>query len=330
MTSIKKLAMFAIASSVVSIVPLSLAEVPMTAWGKPDLQGNWDFRSITPFQRPASLKDKEFLTKEEIAAYEEARRKGKAAYVERTEGEAEANQGDVDVGYNAGYIDTGEKMTGNRTSLVVDPPNGRKPSMKQKAIARMGELRKHWERAPHGPEDRNQFDRCLMGFNAGPPMSPGAYNNMMVLVQTEDYIAIETEMVNDHRIFPTNGGDPLPDNMRLWKGDSHGVWEGDTFVVTTTNFNHLQMYHGTGMNMQLIERFTRLDEDTLEYRFTVTDSDTYDVPWTAVLEMELTKDDLFEYACHEGNYAMPLMLKGARKQDREGTEDDTWLPSWSK
>ena len=304
-------------------------DVPRTSFGKPDLQGTWDFRSITPFERPEYFKDKEFLTEDEIEEFEETVRKGRESRI----GQQYEGQGDVDVGYNAFFLDMGDKMTGTRrTSLVVDPPNGRLPPMKEKAKRRMGELLKLWGRSPQGPEDRNQYDRCLMGFNAGPPMTPGAYNNIMQIHQTKNHVVILTEMVNDHRVIPTDGGDPhpLPEDMRLWKGDSRGIWDGDTFVVTTSNFNHLQMFRGTGANMKLTERFTRLDEDSLQYEFTVDDPDTYDVPWTARLEMRRTDADVFEYACHEGNYAMRLMLKGARKQDKEGTEDDTWLPSWSK
>jgi hypothetical protein len=303
------------------------AEIPRTDWGTPDLQGNWDFRSITPFERPEYFKDKEFLTAEEVAGFEKAVIDGRASRV----GAEYEGQGDVDVGYNQFYLDQGEKMTGTmRSSLVVDPPSGRLPALSDASKARMGERSKLWARAPQGPEDRNQFDRCLMGFNFGPPMTPGAYNNIMQIVQSEDNVAMLVEMVNDHRIIPTHGGTPLPDNMRLWKGDSIGVWEGDTFVVTTTNLNDHYMFRGGTGGTQLTERFTLLDENTLEYRFTLNDPISWETPWTAVMEMVRTDSDVFEYACHEGNYAMPLMLKGARKQDLDGTEDDTWLPSWSK
>jgi len=304
-------------------------DVPRTAWGTPDFQGNWDFRSITPFERPEYFKDKEFLTAEEVSGFEKAVAEGRAAREANTD--FEQNQGDVDVGYNSFFLDLGEKMTGTmRSSLVIDPPNGRLPALSDPSKARMGERIKLWARAPQGPEDRNQFDRCLMGFNFGPPMTPGAYNNIMQIVQTEDHVAVLVEMVNDHRIIPTHGGEPLPENMRLWKGDSIGVWEADTFVVTTTNLNDAYMFRGGTGATQLVERFTLLDANTLEYRFTLEDPASWDTPWTAVMEMVRTDSDVYEYACHEGNYAMPLMLKGARKQDREGTDDDTWLPSWSK
>ena len=309
---------------------MSSADVPMTAWGKPSLQGNWDFRTVTPFQRPASFADKEFLTAEEVNEFESAVRDGRAARA-AAEFDGEATQSDVDVGYNAEFLDQGTTMSSTmRTSQVIYPENGRLPPLTDAAREAGAYFRALQRRSPRGPEDRNLFDRCILGFNAGPPMRSGAYNNMMSLVQTEDFIVIQTEMVNDHRIIPTEGGQALPDNMRLWKGDSRGEWEGDTFVVTTSNFTHLSRFSGSGEQMILTERFTRLDENTLEYEYSVDDPESFADTWTAVVEMKLTDADLYEYACHEGNYAMPLMLSGARKQEAAGKEDDTWLPSWSR
>lgn len=326
----KKITMIGIGSIALLGSTVGLADVPMTAWGKPSLQGNWDFRTVTPFQRPASFADKEFLTVEEVEEFETAVRNGRAAR-DAAEFSGEVSQGDVDVGYNSFFLDQGTTMsTTMRTSQVIDPPNGRLPAMTAAAREAGAYFRALQSRSPQGPEDRNLNDRCIMGFNAGPPMRGGAYNNMMQLVQTEDFIVIQTEMVNDHRIIPTSGGEALPDNMRLFKGDSRGVWDGDTFVVTTSNFTHLSRFNGTGENMVLTERFTRLDEDRLEYRYTVDDPESFEASWTAVVEMQRTDADLFEYACHEGNYAMPLMLSGARKQEAAGVEDDTWLPSWSR
>ena len=217
-----------------------------------------------------------------------------------------------------------------RTSQLIYPENGRMPAMTERGREAAAYFRALQSRSPYGPEDRNLYDRCIMGFNAGPPMRSGAYNNMMKLVQTEDYIMIQTEMVNDHRIIPTSGGEALPASMQLWKGSSSGAWDGDTFVVTTTNFTHLSRFSGTGENMTLTERFTRIDEDRLGYEWTVDDSEMFEDKFTATVELQLTDADLFEYACHEANYAMPLMLSGARKQEAAGEEDDTWLPSWSR
>ena len=310
------------------------SEVPRLASGKPDLQGNWDFRTLTPFERPGRFGDREFLTDEEIAGWEEAVRVGRerAANVDFDEAaKGQGTQGDVDVGYNSYYIDQGSKHSSTkRTSQVIDPPNGRVPQVKPAAGERMGRMIALQARSPEGPEDRSITDRCIKGFNAGPPMVNGAYNNIMQIVQTDDHVVVLVEMVNDHRVIPTSGGEQLPENMRFWKGDSRGVWEGDTFVVTTTNFNEHQNYRLTGPDMTLTEYFTRLDVDTLEYKFTVDDSFAYDRPWTAVVNMERTDDLVYEYACHEGNYSMPLMLRGARKKEMAGVVDETWLPSWNQ
>ena len=218
-----------------------------------------------------------------------------------------------------------------RTSQLIYPNNGRMPGMTVRGRETAAYFRVLQSRSPEGPEDRNLYDRCILGFNAGPPMRSGAYNNIMKLVQTEDHVAIMVEMVNDHRIIPTENSAPdLPEDMRLWKGDSKGFWDGNTFVVTTKNFTHLSRFSGTGENMVLTERFTRLDEQRLEYEWTVEDLEMFEDKFTAVVEMQLTNDDVYEYACHEANYAMPLMLSGARKQEANGEEDDTWLPSWSR
>ncbi len=308
----------------------ALADVPMKPWGKPSLQGNWDFRTITPFQRPAAFADQEFLTEDEVEEYEAAVMAAREARA-NAEFDGEYDQSDLDVGYNQFYLDQGSTMTSTmRTSQLIYPENGRMPAMTARGRETAAYFRALQSRSPEGPEDRNLYDRCIMGFNAGPPMRSGAYNNMMKLVQTEDYIVIQTEMVNDHRVIPTNGGPALPNSMRLWKGDSRGEWDGETFVVTTSNLTHLSRFSGTGENMVLTERFTRLDENRLEYEWTVEDPEMFEDKFTAVVEMALTDADLFEYACHEANYAMPLMLSGARKQEVQGIEDDTWLPSWSR
>ena len=312
------------------------ADVPMTAWGKPSLQGTWDFKTATPYERPEQYKDREFLSAEEISKIEENIAAGRDAWANIDFDEAAKNEGkqsDVDVGYNAFFLDLGTKFSkSGRSSLVVDPTDGRVPQVKQAAIDRYVSSRDLQQRPPRGPEDRNTYDRCIKGFNAGPPMTSGAFNNFMQVVESPSHVVIQVEMVNDHRVIPTKPSEWLPEHMRFWNGNSIGHWDGDTFVVTTTNFNEHQMFRLTGPDMKLTERFTRLDEETLEYRYTVEDSFAYDVPFTVIHEMVRTDADVFEFACHEGNYAMSLMLKGVRKQDDDGTaeDDDTWLPSWSK
>ena len=326
----KKSASLIVSMALLIVCSLVQADVPMKARGKPSLQGNWDFRTVTPFQRPAAFADKEFLTLEEVEDYEAAVRAGRETRA-KAEFDGEYDQQDLDVGYNQFYLDQGTTMTTTmRTSQLIYPENGRMPSMTERGREAAAYFRALQSRSPQGPEDRNLYDRCILGFNAGPPMRSGAYNNMMKLIQTEDHIVIQTEMVNDHRVISTSGGEALPDDVRLWKGNSVGAWDVDTFVVTTTNFTHLSRFSGTGENMTLVERFTRLDENRLEYEWTVDDLEMFEDKFTAVVELQLTDADLYEYACHEANYAMPLMLSGARKQEADGEEDDTWLPSWSR
>ena len=167
-----------------------------------------------------------------------------------------------------------------------------------------------------------------MGFNSGPPMNPGAYNNFLEVFQTTNYVAFLNEMINDHRIVPLDGREHVPGNVRLWKGDSRGRWEGDTLVVTTKNFTEHTNFRGSGPNMVLVERFTRNSQDTLLYEYTVTDPESFAAPWSVAVEMKRTSDPLLEYACHEGNRAMTLMLSGARAREEAGTESSDWLASW--
>lgn len=308
------------------VVPTS-GQGPTTSWGAPDLRGTWDFRSITPFERPASFSDQEFLTAEEVEAFEEAVRQSREERAASSD--YDENQGDVDVGYNSFFIDSGTQMSGTmRTSLVVDPPDGRLPATTEDARERARRRYATWARPPRTPADRNSAVRCITGFNSGPPMAPGAYNNIMEVFQTEDHVAIMTEMVNDHRIIPLADGPHLPEDMRLWKGDSRGYWDGDTLVVTTKNFTPHTAFRGTTEDLVLTERFTRTTQDGLLYEYTVVDPATYEAPWSTALEMRKTEDSIFEYACHEGNLAMMLMLRGARLQEAEGTGDDQWLATW--
>ena len=300
-----------------------------TSWGVPDLQGTWDFRTMTPMNRPERFKDKEFLTEEEVAELEEQTRQGHEAALAR-EASDEPSQGDVDVGYDFIFIDVGTKVTGTRrTSLIVDPPDGRRPAHTSYALMRMAENREVWEKRPITARDRPPATRCLVGFNSGPPMSSGAYNNMMRVVQSPGYVAILNEMVNDHRVIPTDDSEHVPDSVRLWKGDSRGRWEGDTLVVETRNFRPETNFSGSGPNMILTERFTRIDADALRYEYTVNDPESFAGEWSTVQDMRRTDDEIYEYACHEGNRAMHLMLAGARKEERDGKPDsEGWLPSW--
>lgn len=315
----------ALASAGVTAVAAG-ADVPRTSWGAPDLQGTWDFRSITPFERAPELKDKEFLTPEEVAEWEDRIRKARE---ERRSRPPTEGQGDVDVGYNAFWLDRGEKMTGTmRTSLVVVPSDGRVPALTELAKRRSAARYARWGAVPAGPEDRNPLERCIIGFNAGPPMNPGAYNNFVEIFQTPKHVALLNEMVNDHRVVPLDGREHVPGNVRLWKGDSRGRWDGDTLVVTTRNFTEHTNFRGSGPNMVLVERFTRTSDSTLLYEYTITDPESFAEPWSVAVEMKSTSDPLLEYACHEGNRAMTLMLSGAREREKSGTAESDWLASW--
>ena len=308
----------------------SAAETPIKPWGKASLEGTWDFKNLTPLNRPEELKDQEFLSAERIAKIEADIKAGRAAAQAR-EGEVREGldgQSDVDVGYNSGFLELANRWDGsNRTSLIVDPPNGRRPAMTAAARTRNQPYWYMQSLPPAGPEMRNLTDRCLTGFNNNPMVS-GAYNNIMQIVQSDSHVVIHVEMVNDHRVIPTDGSGAVPNNGRFWKGFSTGVWDGPTFVVTTTNFKPYAAPMGTGDNVVMTERFTRLDADTLEYEWTIDDPDTYVAPFTARQQMRRTTDDVYEYACHEGNYSLALALRAARKQEVAGDSDDTWMPSW--
>ena len=323
------------AVSIVAAVALTGADagsdVPMTSFGKPSLQGTWDFRTATPMQRPERWKDQEYLSEEEVAEIEQAILDGRESARE-SEGDLRGGggQSDVDVGYNSGFLELSSTWTkSRRTSLIVDPPNGRMPARLPESREREAPYVAMQGLSPAGPEQRSLTDRCILGFNAS-PMTSGAYNNIMQIVQSESHVAIQVEMVNDHRVIPTNGGAPIDANMRFYKGHSTGQWDGDTFVVTTSNYKEHAEPQGTGPMVVLTERFKRLDYDTLEYEWTINDPETFEAPYTVRQEFNRTDDDVYEYACHEGNYSMPLVLRAARKLELEGKTDDDWMPSWHK
>jgi hypothetical protein len=299
--------------------------VPKTAWGKPDLTGVWDFRTITPLERPANLADKEFLTEAEAAKLEqeviERNREIDGRPAERaTAGGNVDRRADGTPGfYNNFWLDGGTKpIATRRTSLVIDPPNGRVPPLTAAAQKRAEERRAYLKQHPaDGPEDRSASDRCILGFNAGPPLTPGGYNQNMQVVQTRDHVVMVTEMVHTARIVPLDGRPGLNESLRHWSGEARGRWEGDTLVIETTNFRPERGWRGSTGNMKLIERLTRLDAETLEYKYTVIDPDTWTSPWTAAIPLRLADAPSFEYACHEGNHSMQGILSGQRTEDRE-------------
>ena len=296
-------------------------DAPRTAWGAPDLQGVWDFRTITPLQRPEDLGDKAFLTEEEAVEREQAavERDIRLWNQEARRTEAGGNVG----GYNNFWMDRGTRVIGTRrTSLVIDPPNGRLPEVTEAGQARAAAGRGSFsDQLPASYTDLSNADRCLTGFNAGPPITPGGYNQNVQIFQTPDHLVLMTEMVHTVRSVPLDGRPAIEDDrLAQWSGNSRGRWEGDTLVVETTNFDTDRNWRGSSTGMRLVERFTRVDETTLEYEYTVRDPDTWTEPWTVNLPMTLNELPMFEYACHEGNYSMDAMLGGARAEERAADE----------
>src|SRR6516164_1062563 len=282
--------------------------------GRPDLQGTWNFSSLTPLERPAQFADKAVLTEEEAALFE--RQTLDRNNADRRRDTAEA---DVAQAYNDAWYDRGTKTsaTGGRhlTSLIVDPPDGKIPALTSAGQARAARADARRQRgSADGPEDRSLGERCLL-FNAGPPMLSGPYNNFVQIHQSSDYVVILNEMIHDSRIVPLDGRPHLPQGIRRLLGDSRGRWDGNTLVVETTNFSDKTNVRGSGEHLRLTERFTRADAKTLLYEFTVDDPGSFVRPWTAVLPMSKTDDQIYEYACHEGNYAMTGILRGARASD---------------
>ena len=309
--------------------------VPRTPDGHPDLQGNWSNATLTPLQRRTDRGP--VLSLEEVARIEQGREEVVIERAAATDPNREAPEaGGTDpicidaptTCYNEVYIDPGTKVSyvdgQPMSSLITMPENGRLPPLTDEARQRRSEaqeLRGQFGSYDH-PELRPVAERCLVSFgsNAGPPMLPnGWYNNNYTIVQTADHVVIMAEMVHDARIIRMGDGPPLPDEIRPWLGDSWGHWEGDELVVETTNLHPLQQY--TSARMKVTERFSRVAEDALLYSFTVDDPSTYTEVWGGQVPMHALNDKLYEYACHEGNYAMTNILRGARYEERTDAQD---------
>jgi hypothetical protein len=296
--------------------------VARTAWGDPDLQGRWTNSTTTPLERPSDLAAKEALKPEERAARDAAAAGGN---------EPPPRPGDTGA-YNSFWMEAGKASS--RPSLILDPPDGKLPPLTPEAQKRADAIEARRRVPASSWEDLNAYDRCITRGLPG-AMMPGFYNHNYQIVQAHGYLAILVEMIHDVRIIPLDGRPHLGPSVRQWMGDSRGRWEGQTLVVETTNFNDkIQEVTGNAMRLPngepiqgryhavfgtagltLVERFTRVDADTIDYRFTVTDPATFTRPWTAATPMIRVKEPIFEYACHEGNYAVPNMLRGARAQE---------------
>ena len=314
--------------------------VPRTEWGQPDLEGVWNFSSDVPMQRPQQYGTQQFLTAEQIeerraqiAANRAAADAAAAQLVLDPEApEATSNPG----GYNDFWIEVAGLGDVVRTSHIIHPEDGRIPPAVEGAPRQFGGLGPDipGERpvryvvggiSKDGPEDRGLSERCIVGFNSGPPFVPSLYNNNMQIFQNQDTAVILTEMIHDARIVPLVERPPLHDDIRLWSGDSRGWWEGDSLVVETKNFTgYRQTFASTGTDydMVLTERFTRTAYDTVEYEFTIDDPSTFTDKITAVVPMIKVAGQIYEYACHEGNYGMMNTLRGARVDERRLAEGD--------
>ena len=288
-----------------------------TADGQPNLQGYWINNTVTPLQRPKDLGDKAFFTPEEAAAY--AKRQlatpqptGPGTY--------------ADVHYNMAQFGLDKSQnkvaTSIRTSLITDPPDGQIPPMTPEARARNAARdAKNEGHEFDSAENRPLRERCITWGIEGPPMMPVGYNGNLQIVQGDGYVAILQEMIHDVRMIPTDSSPHLAANIRQLMGDSRGHWEGDTLVVDTTNFSDQNEFHGSNENLHVVERFRRVDADTLIYQFTVDDPSTWTRPWSAEISMAKSDGPIFEYACHEGNYGLANNLSGARAEEKKKAQE---------
>jgi hypothetical protein len=280
-----------------------------TSWGDPDLQGVWDYKTITPVERPAAMGDRQFLNDEEVARLE-----GNAA--KRLDSPPDENT-PANLVHAPYMTDPGRKVDEDRrTSLIVDPPDGRVPPLTPEAQRRLA-MRRGGGRdgGADGPESRSSLERCItMGLPSG--NLPTLYNNNIRISQGPGYVAITHEMVHDTRLIPLDSRPALSPKIHQWFGDSRGHWEGNTLVVDTVNFSDKTNYRGSGATLHLIERFTRTAKNGVEYRVTMDDPATWTKPWTIELHMRTSEGELYEYACHEGNYGLHNILEAARDEEK--------------
>ena len=319
---------------------VSQYEVPRTEFGQPDLQGVWNFATSIPMERPERFGTQEFLTpeevQEELERIEAARAAADEAAAQRVVDPEAPEVTDDPGGYNDFWFEAAGIGEITRTSLIVYPENGRYPSVVEGVTRQFDTLGPDIPStrpvrtlvggiAKDGPEDRGLSERCIVGFNSGPPFTPSLYNNNVQIIQGRDTAVILTEMIHDARIVPIGEKPTLHDSIRLWSGDSYGWYEGDELVVETRNFNGLKQtlnYSGVGDNYDavLTERFRRTGYNTMEYEFTIDDPSTYTDRLTAIVPMAKVAGQIYEYACHEGNYGMINLLRGARVEERLAAE----------
>ncbi len=298
------------------------AAIPRVSDGHPDLQGVWTNATITPMERPAKYASKLTLTDAEAKELEKDAAKELADVDGKSESPLLAAAGSNGTGgYNILFIDRGSELARvdgvKRTSLIIDPPDGKMPAKTKESQKRMAAIMRSYM-VYDGVKDRPASERCLVGFGStsGPPMMPVLYNNNYQIVQTKDAVMILVEMVHDVRVIRINGTHAAS-NVRQWLGDSIGHWEGDTLVVDTTNFNDQTLFEGASRDLHVIEHFKRVDASTILYRVTIDDPATFTKQWSMEYPFVASPGPVYEYACHEGNYAMTDILGGARKADAE-------------
>jgi len=299
-----RLAIVSLAAATLAATPAGQSKpwkAPETPWGHPDFPGTWTYATMTPLERPREVAAKAVLTAAEAAEYER---------------QVIARQSVTNNTAGPDWWDPGtQRLVDRRTSLIVDPEDGRLPPPSEEGKARAAARAQLRPRGglPDGPEDLGLNVRCLLWATAGPPMLPGVYNNNVQFVQTRNYIAIVNEMIHDARIVPTVGRPH--GTIPRWMGDSRGHWEGATLVVDTINFSDKTEFRGSSEHLHLVERFTRVDENTIEYRFTAEDPTTWTRPWTVQFPLKRTTQPMYEYACHEGNArSVEGILRGAAVQ----------------
>ena len=339
-----KIRLFLIVVTLIASVNIAVAQavdnytVPRTEWDQPDLQGVWNFVSNTPMERPERFGTREYLTPEEVEAdrilQQEEREAADASEAELVIDPQAPPAGANPGGYNNFWYERAGIGENVRTSLMVYPPNGRLPARVEGSAVHRANLGDDvpGERpvlavfggiGKDGPEDRGLSERCLVGFNSGPPFSGGGYNANVQIFQNKDHAVILTEMVHDARIVPLDGRDHVDEDLRFWTGDSRGYWEDDTLVVVSKNFSELTpsySRYGTAKNKTLTERFTRVGPYTIDYEWTLDDPSTFTDKITAIIPMTKVAGQLYEYACHEGNYGMANILRGERMKEQRESE----------
>jgi hypothetical protein len=314
---IVSLAMAAPAAQTSAAMAKKTTAAPRTAWGDPDLQGRWNNTTMTPLERPNQFAGKAVLSEEEAAGFQ--RQELERNNADRRDG---ASRADVDRAYNEMWFDRGKLTKTMRTSLVIDPSDGRIPPFtpegQQREAARLA------ARQQRGPadswEDRTLTERCIL--NHGVPPLPTGYNNNYQILQIPGYVVILYEMLYEPRIIPIGGSRQDGSHVRQWKGNSRGRWDGNTLIVDTTDFSEQTTIRGITAKpseaLHIVERFTRVDADTIDYQATLDDPRTWSRSWTVAVPMRKTDDRLYEYACHEGNYGMVGILAGARADEKAG------------